>query len=161
MERLDENNIWSNPNEIQLDDNVEPENNPDEIALDDDDDEMEIPCCAKVEAKPEVAATGSVPKPEIVPKPEPEEENSSDEDGAPQSRPFRLPFLPPPTKTEPEKPEVAKPEVSQPVKVPEKVQNTESKIPPENGNGHVTEKQNKPQNKFKRRNQAIYQEEDD
>ena len=156
MERLDENNIWSNPNEIQLDDNVEPENNPDEIALDSDDDEMTIPCCAKPAEGGDTGKTHSEPVKAAEPVPEPEEENSSDEDGAPQSRPFRLPFLPPPTKTEPEKPD------SEPVSLPEKeVQPAETKIPPQNGNSHVSDAQNKPQNKFKRRNQAIYQEDDD
>ena len=41
-------------------------------------------------------------KPKEEPKnPEPEPDSDSDsDDGAPQSRPFRLPFLPPPTKTD-------------------------------------------------------------
>ena len=85
MERPEETNIWNNPNEILIDDNVDPEKNADEIDLSDDDD-----ACFK-EEKEEI-------KEEI------KEENQSDsdsDDGAPQARPFILPFsLPPPTKSD-------------------------------------------------------------
>lgn len=135
MESLEENNIWSNPGEIQLDDNIEPENNPDEINLDEEDDDD---CMAP-------------PKEEIKPKEEEikKENHDSDEDGAPQSRPFRLPFLPPPTKepasgkNEPEMEQAAKPEVEEPVEQP------------------VANVVNSGNKGFKRRNQAIYQDDQD
>ena len=50
MERPEVSNIWNNPGEIMIDDNVDPEKNKDEIDLSDDEDDE---CFKPVETKKE------------------------------------------------------------------------------------------------------------
>lgn len=139
MERPEVSNIWNNPGEIMIDDNVDPEKNKDEIDLSDDDDE----CFAPKQPTPETETPATT---------EPAKEDSGDEsdDGAPQARPFTLPFLPMPTKPDNDvvvetKEEEKKTVAQEPVA---EVQSEETKS--------VTTKGG-----FKRRNQAIYTKEED
>ena len=107
-------------------------------------------------------------KPKEEPKnPEPEPDSDSDsDDGAPQSRPFRLPFLPPPTKTDGGE-------------VPKKAEDLREDAPKDGLHNQEESSQNsgdrnaesevhegpegekKPVKGFKRRNQAIYTKEDE
>ena len=102
------------------------------------------------------------PKEETKKEPEPESDSDSD-DGAPQSRPFRLPFLPPPTKTDgaevPKKGEDLREDTPKEGlhNQEEPTQNSEDS----NTGSEGPEDEKKPVKGFKRRNQAIYTKEDD
>jgi len=177
MEGPEETNIWTDPNEIQLDDNVEKEKDPDEIDLDDDDEE-EDDCCqpSTSEEKPATEdPNADLAMPAIAKEPEKKEEvkeqysdSDSEDDGAPQARPFTLPFsLPPPkaaaadVEMSQEKPQnMPENENLEKVEAPPKVSELSSGKSQENVNEQVGEnKVQKPS--FKRRNQAIYTAEED
>ena len=133
------------------DDNCEPEKNADEIDLSDDDDD-----CLK-QMNP---SSSNENKPKEEPKQEPEPDSDSDsDDGAPQARPFRLPFLPPPTKTGNDGGESSVPKKAEDLREDKPKEGLEE----ETSEGVITESEGekKPVKGFKRRNQAIYTKEDD
>ena len=137
MDRPEVSNIWNNPGEIMIDDNVDPEKNKDEIDLSSDEDE-----CFTDKGR------------EMIEQEKEEEKDASDDDsddGAPQARPFTLPFLPAPTKMEETK--VTEQVQEKPI---EPIANVEPTDP-----GMKTTKPNVTKGGFKRRNQAIYTKEDD
>ena len=137
MDRPEVSNIWNNPGEIMIDDNVDPEKNKDEIDLSSDEDEC-----------------FSDKKRETIEQEKEEEKDASDDDsddGAPQARPFTLPFLPAPTKME---------ETKETKQVQEKTIEPIANVEP-TGPEMETTKPNVTKGGFKRRNQAIYTKEDD
>lgn len=153
-------NIWNDPSEIQLDDNIEKENDPNEIALDDDEEEDD--CCGTRTTKPEDPNEGqgmsviktTESKEEFAEEKEPESDSDSEDDGAPQARPFIIPFsLPPPSRKTVD--EIQTDKVMSPTETKLK-----EDIPMESTNPPVKKAQLSSKG-LKRRNLAIYQTEDD